>query len=164
VVDWSRLNQQVLFVDATDTVRARFAVGIFERISEWNGHGRVMVPLACGIAAEGGSHAEPALAASLMRVAGAWGVRPRLFATPRQRFEEEDIDRCVGFEGDGWGFGCASAFEGGVDRPVGGALPTAGTRRAEAPPLARPPRAAATRGWQQLPSARPHSARPPPAP
>ena len=40
---------QILFVDRTDTVRARVAAGLLERIAEWNGYGRALYPYACGV-------------------------------------------------------------------------------------------------------------------
>ena len=42
---------QILFVDRTDTVRARVAAGLLERIAEWNGYGRALYPYACGVEA-----------------------------------------------------------------------------------------------------------------
>ena len=43
---------QILFVDRTDTVRARVAAGLLERIAEWNGYGRALYPYACGVEAQ----------------------------------------------------------------------------------------------------------------
>ena len=42
---------QILFVDRSDTVRARAATGLLERIAEWNGYGRALYPMACGVEA-----------------------------------------------------------------------------------------------------------------
>ena len=42
---------QILFVDRSDTVRARAATGLLERIAEWNGYGRALYPIACGVEA-----------------------------------------------------------------------------------------------------------------
>lgn len=42
---------QILFVDRSDTVRARVAAGLLERIAEWNGYGRALYPYACGVEA-----------------------------------------------------------------------------------------------------------------
>ena len=42
---------QILFVDRSDTVRARVAAGLLERIAEWNGYGRALYPCACGVEA-----------------------------------------------------------------------------------------------------------------
>ncbi len=36
----------------TDTVRARIAAGLFERIAEWNGFGRVLLASTAGIEAD----------------------------------------------------------------------------------------------------------------
>lgn len=36
----------------TDTVRARVAAGLFERISEWNGYGRILLASTAGIEAK----------------------------------------------------------------------------------------------------------------
>ena len=38
-------------MDRTDTVRARVAAGLLERIAEWNGYGRALYPYACGVEA-----------------------------------------------------------------------------------------------------------------
>uniref|UniRef100_A0A7R9VUT7 Uncharacterized protein n=1 Tax=Chlamydomonas euryale TaxID=1486919 RepID=A0A7R9VUT7_9CHLO len=54
-VDWSRYNLQLLFVDRSGTLRARFAAGIFERIAEWNGYGRVIIPSSAGLQAVTGT-------------------------------------------------------------------------------------------------------------
>ena len=43
------MRLQILFVDRSDTVRARVAAGLLERIAEWNGYGRALYPLACGV-------------------------------------------------------------------------------------------------------------------
>ncbi len=42
---------QILFVDRSDTVRARVAAGLLERVAEWNGYGRALYPSACGVEA-----------------------------------------------------------------------------------------------------------------
>eukprot|EP00197_Chlamydomonas_leiostraca_P002370 CAMPEP_0202858124 /NCGR_PEP_ID=MMETSP1391-20130828/787_1 /ASSEMBLY_ACC=CAM_ASM_000867 /TAXON_ID=1034604 /ORGANISM="Chlamydomonas leiostraca, Strain SAG 11-49" /LENGTH=351 /DNA_ID=CAMNT_0049537009 /DNA_START=179 /DNA_END=1231 /DNA_ORIENTATION=+ len=50
-VDWSRYHLQILFIDRTDTLRARVAAGIMDRIAEWNGYGRAMYTWTCGVEA-----------------------------------------------------------------------------------------------------------------
>ncbi len=45
------MRLQILFVDRSDTVRARVAAGLLERIAEWNGYGRALYPCACGVEA-----------------------------------------------------------------------------------------------------------------
>lgn len=42
---------QIMFVDRSDTVRARVAAGLLERVAEWNGYGRALYPYACGVEA-----------------------------------------------------------------------------------------------------------------
>ena len=79
--------------DRTDTVRARFAVGLLERISGWVGCSRVVQSWPCGVDAEAGSSIGWSTQASLFSLAASWQLRPHLFTSPRQRFEEDDIDR-----------------------------------------------------------------------
>eukprot|EP00884_Botryococcus_braunii_P020712 jgi/Botrbrau1/7324/Bobra.247_3s0019.1 len=90
-VDWRRYNLQVLFVDRTDTVRARVAAGLFERVAEWNGYGRALYPSTCGV------QASPAIdmstTVSLMSQAQFLGMRPQLFARKTEQFEYDDFDR-----------------------------------------------------------------------
>ncbi len=83
---------QILFVDRTDTVRARVATGLFERIAEWNGYGRALYPSACGVDAEG-SQPNMATSAALMGMAGMLGIRPKLFAGGPEQFVYDDFDR-----------------------------------------------------------------------
>ena len=71
-------------------------MGMLERIVDWNGHGRTIIGLQCGLDAQDGSSIDLSSAAGLMAVANAWRIRPRLFASTRQTFEPEDIDRCGG--------------------------------------------------------------------
>lgn len=47
----SPAHVQILFVDRSDTVRARVAAGLLERVAEWNGYGRALYPSACGVEA-----------------------------------------------------------------------------------------------------------------
>ena len=53
---------QILFVDRSDTVRARVAAGLLERIAEWNGYGRALYPCACGVEAAQACSPLPSLA------------------------------------------------------------------------------------------------------
>jgi hypothetical protein len=93
-VDWRHYNLQLLFVDRTDTVRARLATGLFSRISDWNLSSNCIVNYHCGVdPVEGREDLGMSTAAALMGVASAWRLRPQLFATPRQQFEAADIDR-----------------------------------------------------------------------
>ncbi|KAL6759752.1 hypothetical protein V8C86DRAFT_2568453 [Haematococcus lacustris] len=50
-IDWSRFHLQLLFVDRSDTVRARIASGVFDRIAEWNGFGRALYSWSAGLEA-----------------------------------------------------------------------------------------------------------------
>jgi hypothetical protein len=43
---------QVLIIDADDVLRGRLACGLFERVAEWNGYGRVLLPWTCGVDAD----------------------------------------------------------------------------------------------------------------
>ncbi|GLC54138.1 hypothetical protein PLESTB_000828000 [Pleodorina starrii] len=93
-VSWSRYHIQVLFVDRTDTVRARLAAGLFERCAEWNGYGRALYPWTCGLTVGGPRdiHAISKLTA-LMRGAADLEILPRYFTRPAEAFELEDLDR-----------------------------------------------------------------------
>jgi hypothetical protein len=57
-VDWRRYNQQILFVDGSDTIRGRLATGFLERTSEWNGAARILVAYHCGLHATPGTQAK----------------------------------------------------------------------------------------------------------
>jgi protein-tyrosine-phosphatase len=92
-VDWRRYNQQILFVDGSDTIRGRLATGFLERCSEWNGAARILVAYHCGLNATPGSAIDMSATAALMGLAGGWKLRHSLFTGPRQVFEVEDIDR-----------------------------------------------------------------------
>jgi hypothetical protein len=50
----------------SDTVRARIAVGLFERISEWNGYGRSLLPFAAGVSVSAGAQTSISTTAALM--------------------------------------------------------------------------------------------------
>ena len=50
----------------TDTLRARIAAGFCERIADWNGFGRIILPSAAGVDAEEGSTPDPSTSAALM--------------------------------------------------------------------------------------------------
>ncbi|BDA42924.1 hypothetical protein COCOBI_03-8170 [Coccomyxa sp. Obi] len=90
--DWQRYHLQILFVDRSDTVRARVATGLFERVAEWNGYGRALYPSAAGVDAEGGAP-DFGTTASLLAMAGMLGIRSKIFAAERERFVYEDFDR-----------------------------------------------------------------------
>jgi len=47
-------------------VRARIAAGLCERIAEWNGFGRIILPSAAGVDAEEGSTPDPSTSMALM--------------------------------------------------------------------------------------------------
>ena len=76
----------------TDTVRARVATGLFDRIAGWNGFGRALYPSACGTEPEA-EQPGIALTAGLMGQAGALGIPPKLFSRPGEKFEWEDFYR-----------------------------------------------------------------------
>lgn len=90
-VDWRRYHLQVLFVDRTDTVRARLAAGLFERCAEWNGYGRALYPWTCGIQTAG--PVDVSKLAALARGAAALEIPLRTFSRPTESFEMEDLDR-----------------------------------------------------------------------
>jgi len=98
-VDWTRYHLQVLFIDQSDTLRARLASGLFDRIAEWNGYGRALYAWTCGLHAE-----EPTTSSSssldrlstqagLMHKAWMLGIPPKVFARPVEQFELADLDR-----------------------------------------------------------------------
>ncbi|CAK0787350.1 hypothetical protein CVIRNUC_010570 [Coccomyxa viridis] len=91
-VDWNRYHLQILFVDRTDTVRARVAAGLLERIAEWNGYGRALYPYACGVEAR--QELDWSTSAALMGMAGMLGIRAKLFAAQPEQLVYEDFDRC----------------------------------------------------------------------
>jgi protein-tyrosine-phosphatase len=93
---------QVLFIDQSDTLRARLASGLFDRIAEWNGYGRALYAWTCGLHADqpsgsdsGGSSSFDKLStqASLMHKAWMLGIPPKIFARPVEQFELADLDR-----------------------------------------------------------------------
>lgn len=92
-VDWTRYHLQVLFVDRTDTVRARVAAGLFERIAEWNGFGRALYPWACGVEVTHSKPRDLSTTASLFSQAQFLGIRAKLFAAPAEQLILEDLDR-----------------------------------------------------------------------
>ncbi|KAI3429360.1 hypothetical protein D9Q98_005455 [Chlorella vulgaris] len=94
VVSWHHYQcLQLLFIDRSDTVRARFALGMFETISAHNGCSRSLAGTPCGVEASLGSSAELGTQAGLFGLASSWGLRPHLFTSPRLTFEPDDIDR-----------------------------------------------------------------------
>lgn len=92
-VDWARYNQQVLFVDSSDTVRARMAAGLMEIVANWNGWGMVLVTDRCGVHAQPGAHLDPSMAAGLLARAGPMGISSRHFTRTLQVFEVDDLYR-----------------------------------------------------------------------
>lgn len=79
----------------TDTVRARFAVGLLERIAAWRGCSRSLQGYSCGLEAAPGTHIEWSTQAALFTLAAGWRLRPHLFTSARQDFEPDDVDRWV---------------------------------------------------------------------
>lgn len=77
----------------TDTVRARVATGLFERIAEWNGYGRALYPWACGVHASEAKPADFSTTVSLFSQASFLGIRKKLFAAPAEQLTLEDLDR-----------------------------------------------------------------------
>lgn len=93
-VDWSRYHLQVLIIDADDVLRGRMAAALFERVVEWNGYGRVLLPWTCGVDADdGGDVGDVNTQAALMFKACSLGLRPKAFTRPTERFEPADLDR-----------------------------------------------------------------------
>lgn len=92
-VDWTRYHLQVLFIDKHDTVRARVAAGLFELIAEWNGYGRALYPVTCGVAARQGERASLSTQAGLMHQAYLLGMPPKAFTKACEAFEVADLDR-----------------------------------------------------------------------
>lgn len=92
-VDWARYNQQVLFVDSSDTVRARMAAGLMEIVANWNGWGMVLVTDRCGVDAQPGAYMDPSMAVSLLARAEPVGISTRHFTRALQVFEVDDLYR-----------------------------------------------------------------------
>ncbi len=80
------------------------ATGLFERVAEWNGYGRALYPSAAGVDAEGGAP-NVATTASLLSMAGMLGIRAKIFAAQRERFDYDDFDRWDPEKRDGVSFG-----------------------------------------------------------
>lgn len=92
-VDWSRYHIQVLFVDRSDTTRARLAAGLFEVCAAWNGYGRALYPWTAGLAPVARDiHWVSKLAAVAGSAAGL-GISPKSFSRPTEAFELQDLDR-----------------------------------------------------------------------
>ena len=92
----SRTSSQVLFIDSNDVLRGRLAAALFERVAEWNGFGRVLLPWTCGVDADQGAPSgDVSTQAALMFRAAALGLRPKAFTKPTERFEAADLDRWV---------------------------------------------------------------------
>ena len=79
----------------TDTVRARVATGLFERIAEWNGYGRALYPWACGVHASEAQPDDFSTTVSLFSQASFLGIRKKLFAAEKEQLTLEDLDRCL---------------------------------------------------------------------
>lgn len=77
----------------SDTVRARVAAGIFDRIANWNGFGRALYPTTAGVDVTGEAP-DITTSVGLMSQAGLLKIPPKLFSRPGQQFEVEDLDRC----------------------------------------------------------------------
>lgn len=77
----------------TDTVRARIAAGLFERVAEWNGYGRALYPATSGVAAN--PNIDMSTTVALMVQAQLLGMRPQVFARRAEQFEYDDFDRCL---------------------------------------------------------------------
>ncbi|KAK9817141.1 hypothetical protein WJX72_010178 [[Myrmecia] bisecta] len=93
-VDWTRYHLQLLFVDRTDTVRARIAVGLFDKLAEWNGYGRALYATPCGVDPSSSSGSDGiSTTVALMRRAETLGLSPKLFAKAKDSFVREDLDR-----------------------------------------------------------------------
>eukprot|EP01023_Acetabularia_acetabulum_P046580 TRINITY_DN4821_c2_g1_i2.p1 TRINITY_DN4821_c2_g1~~TRINITY_DN4821_c2_g1_i2.p1 ORF type:complete len:274 (+),score=38.49 TRINITY_DN4821_c2_g1_i2:112-933(+) len=89
-MDWSRYHLQVLFVDKTDILRARVAMGLFERITAWNGYGYVLYPHHSGTRADQ-KNSDISTTASLMLQAPLMGIPPTYFSSPQMEFESIDV-------------------------------------------------------------------------
>ena len=92
-IDWTRQNVQLLFVDATGTLRARLAAGLAERVADWCGLGRAVAPAAAGVDVEVDTLPSPSTFASLAAQASRLGLRARPFTAPPEPFEAADLDR-----------------------------------------------------------------------
>ncbi len=83
-------------LNRTDAVRARMAAGMLERIANWNGYGRVLLAIPCGLDPVGAdSRTNFSATAAVMRIGQAWGMRPKLFAAERLQYDRADLDRHV---------------------------------------------------------------------
>lgn len=92
-MDWRRYHLNLLFVDSSDTVRARVAAGLFERICEWNGYGRILLASTAGVDACEGQPPDVSTTMALLAQAGRLGIRPKLFTSLPERFEADDFYR-----------------------------------------------------------------------
>lgn len=88
-VDWSRYHLSVLFVDRSDTIRARIGRAVFESIAEWNGFGRILLHSTAGTDATGPGLAT---AAALMSRAVELGLPPKYFVSTGVQLEPRDLD------------------------------------------------------------------------
>lgn len=84
---------QLLFVDATGTLRARLAAGLAERVADWCGLGRAVAPAAAGVDVEVDALPSPSTVAALAAQASRLGLRARPFTAPPEPFEAADLDR-----------------------------------------------------------------------
>ena len=80
----------------TGTVRSRLAAGLFERIAEWNGWSRTMLPSSCGLHADeqGGMQGlSISKHVSLLTTGSSLGLWVRGLAQPVEAFDIDDLDR-----------------------------------------------------------------------
>ena len=82
---------------------------MLQRLAAWHGCSgassgqggvrQVLVGEHCGLEAAPGTRLAFEAQAALFGLAATWRLQPHLFTRPRQRFEPEDADRCVGWGG-----------------------------------------------------------------
>ncbi|GAX82551.1 hypothetical protein CEUSTIGMA_g9977.t1 [Chlamydomonas eustigma] len=98
-IDWRRYHLQVLFLDRTGGVRSRIAAGLFERIAEWNGWGRILLPVAAGLHVNKTVDGLPSIPMSISKMAAiltagdALGLWTKSLARPAESFDVDDLDR-----------------------------------------------------------------------
>jgi protein-tyrosine-phosphatase len=90
---------QVLFVDRTGGVRSRIAAGLFERIAEWNGWGRVLLPVVAGLDVNktGDGQASSSMSiskmAAILTAGDSLGLWTKSLARQAEGFDIHDLDR-----------------------------------------------------------------------
>lgn len=92
-VDWCRNSIQILFVDGSDTVRARMAAGLLEIVSSWNHLGRMVDQDRCGLYATPKEQLPASTTVALLSQSYSLKIMPYHFVQPCQRFEVEDLHR-----------------------------------------------------------------------